>query len=48
MKKYIPNILTTYRLVVALLIPILFFKKLTENMEEDAWQHHLPTHWQVI
>ena len=26
MKKYIPNILTTYRLVVALLIPILFFK----------------------
>ena len=26
MKKYIPNILTTYRLVVALLIPFLFFK----------------------
>ena len=26
MKKYIPNILTTYRLIVALLIPILFFK----------------------
>ena len=26
MKKYIPNILTTYRLVIALLIPILFFK----------------------
>lgn len=25
MKKYIPNILTTYRLVVALLIPLLFF-----------------------
>ena len=25
MKKYIPNILTTYRLVVALLIPFLFF-----------------------
>lgn len=26
MKKYIPNILTTYRLVVSLFIPILFFK----------------------
>lgn len=26
MKKYIPNILTTYRLIVALLMPILFFK----------------------
>jgi len=26
MKKYIPNILTTYRLIVALLIPFLFFK----------------------
>lgn len=26
MKKYIPNILTTYRLVVALFIPFLFFK----------------------
>lgn len=25
MKKYIPNILTTYRLIVALLIPLLFF-----------------------
>lgn len=25
MKKYIPNILTTYRFIVALLIPILFF-----------------------
>ncbi len=27
MKKYIPNILTTYRLLIALLIPILFFNK---------------------
>lgn len=26
MKKYIPNILTTYRLIVALLIPFLFFE----------------------
>ena len=26
MKKYIPNILTTYRLIVAFLIPLLFFK----------------------
>ena len=26
MKKYIPNILTTYRLVVSLFIPFLFFK----------------------
>lgn len=25
MKKYIPNIITTYRLIIALLIPILFF-----------------------
>lgn len=25
MRKYIPNILTTYRLIVAILIPILFF-----------------------
>lgn len=25
MKKYIPNILTTYRLIIAILIPILFF-----------------------
>ena len=25
MKKYIPNILTTYRLIIALLIPFLFF-----------------------
>jgi len=27
MKKYIPNILTTYRLLVAILIPILFFSE---------------------
>ena len=25
MKKYIPNILTTYRIIVAILIPFLFF-----------------------
>lgn len=27
MKKYIPNILTTYRLIVAILIPFLFYEK---------------------
>ena len=26
MKKYIPNILTTYRAIVAIFIPLLFFK----------------------
>lgn len=55
MKKYIPNILTTYRLIVAIILPVLFcskmykilFTNLIIALLTDALDGTLARHWQV-